>query len=112
VAADRCLIPFDCDDFSRQALYNTLNEIGELREAHNEDLVVDGIIANQYQPRARLPREVVEELRGEGLPVLDSHISSSVIMRESHERASPLVNFAPRHKLTGEFRTLYEELGG
>ena len=110
IAADGCLIPFDCDAFSRKALYSLLENIQEAREDHNEDLRVEGIVANQYQPRARLPREVVEELRGEGLPVLDSHISSSVIMRESHERASPLVNFAPRHKLTGEFRALYDEL--
>lgn len=112
IAADGCLIPFDCDAFSRKALYSLLENIQEAREDHNEDLRVEGIVANQFQPRARLPGEVVEQLRGEGLPMLDSHISSSVIMRESHERASPLVNFAPRHKLTGEFRALYGELGG
>ncbi|MCB2441646.1 AAA family ATPase, partial [Listeria monocytogenes] len=26
IAADRCLIPFDCDSFSRQALYGLLQE--------------------------------------------------------------------------------------
>jgi chromosome partitioning protein len=111
IAADRCLIPFDCDAFSRKALYSLLENIQEAREDHNDELSVEGIIVNQFQPRARLPRQLVDELIGEGLPILDSHISSSVIMRESHDRSMPLVFMAPGHKVTGEFSTLYGELG-
>ena len=40
IAADRCLIPFDCDSFSRQALYGLLKELEDIREEHNEDLEV------------------------------------------------------------------------
>jgi chromosome partitioning protein len=31
-------------------------------------------------------------------------------MRESHEAATPLVHFAPRHKLARAFVALYDEL--
>ncbi|MFC4260859.1 ParA family protein [Marinobacter lacisalsi] len=110
VAADRCLIPFDCDDFSRQALYNTLNEIGDLREDHNENLVVEGIIANQYQARARLPQQVIQELLDEGLPVASVRLSSSVKMKESHQRQEPLIYMAPSHPLTQQFCELYDAL--
>src|SRR5690606_31501175 len=34
IAADRVLIPFDCDSFSRNALYGLLAEIEELKEDH------------------------------------------------------------------------------
>lgn len=111
IAADRCLIPFDCDAFSRKALYSLLENIQEAREDHNQELRVEGIIVNQFQPRARLPQQLVDELIGEGLPILGSHISSSVIMRESHDRSMPLVFMAPRHKVTGEFSSLHGELG-
>lgn len=111
IAAEGCLIPFDCDAFSRKALYTLLENIQETREDHNENLEVEGIVANQFQPRARLPREVVDELRQEGLPMLDTRISSSVVMRESHDRACPLIFMSPRHKLSGEFQALYRELG-
>ena len=112
IAADRCLIPFDCDAFSRQALYTLLDNIREAREDHNEHLEVEGIVVNQFQPRARLPAELVESLTGEGLPILGTRLSSSVVMRESHDRAQPLIRMAPRHKLTGQFGDLYSELSG
>ena len=55
-----------------------------LREQAPE-LEVEGIVVNQYQPRASLPQRVVDQLRTEGLPILDTFISSSVKMRESHD---------------------------
>ena len=110
IAADRVLIPFDCDAFSRKALYTLLENIQEAREDHNDDLKVEGIIVNQFQPRARLPQELVASLQEEGLPILENKLSSSVVMRESHERATPLVNLQPRHKLTDEYRALFREL--
>ena len=51
---------------------------------------------------------MVEELREEGLPVLEPHISASVKVKESHEAAKPLPYLAPRHKLTGQFEELFE----
>lgn len=111
IAAEGCLIPFDCDDFSRRALYRLLENVEETRSDHNPDLFVEGIVINQFLGRAKLPARLVEELCDEGLPVLATRLSSSVKMRESHERATPLVHLAPRHKLTEQFLALYDELG-
>mgnify|MGYP001975319637 CR=1 FL=1 len=110
IAADSCLIPFDCDEFSRQALYNLIENVEETRQDHNEELEVEGIVVNQFQPRASLPTRIVDELREEGLPILDTYISSSVKMRESHDAGVPLVHLAPKHKLTSEFMALFELL--
>lgn len=112
VAAERCLIPFDCDDFSRQALYSTLNEIGDLKEDHNEDLMVEAIIANQFQPRAKLPQQVMQELMEEGLPVSPVRLSSSVKMKESHQSQEPLIHMAPSHPLTQQYCELFDALVG
>lgn len=107
IAAERCLIPFDCDDFSLQALYTLLDSVREIKVDHNRNLEVEGIVVNQFQPRARLPQQLVDDLRKEGQPVLDAHISSSVKVRESHTRARPLIHMAPSHKLSKEFRALH-----
>jgi chromosome partitioning protein len=107
IAARKCLIPFDCDDFSRRALYGLLDAVAEVREDHNPALEVAGIVVNQYQARARLPRRVVEELVDEGLPVIEPYITTSVKVRESHEAARPLPYLAPRHKLTEQFTELH-----
>ncbi len=110
VAADRCLIPFDCDEFARQALYSLLANVHETREDHNDALVVEGIVVNQFQPRASLPQRIVEELLADDLPVLNTRISASVKMRESHDVTCPLIHLAPKHKLTEQFVELFQEL--
>lgn len=110
IAADRVLIPFDCDSFSRQALYGLIKEVDELKEDHNEDLQVEGIIVNQFQPRASLPQQMLDELIAEGLPVLPVYLNASVKMRESHEASTPLIHLDPRHKLTQQFVELHHWL--
>ena len=111
IAADACLIPFDCDDFSRRALYALLEKVAEIRTDHNAALVVEGIVVNQFQPRAKLPVRLVQELRDEGLPVLATMLSSSVKIRESHDLARPMIYLEAQHKLAREFSALYAELG-
>lgn len=110
IAADRCIIPFDCDDFSRQALYTLLDNVAETRDDHNRSLEVEGIVVNQFQRNANFPKRILSELLEEELPVLDTKLSSSVKMRESHNAAVPLIKLAPSHKLTQEFVTLFEEI--
>ena len=110
IAAERVLIPFDCDDFSRRALYGLLEAVEEVRQDHNPGLSVAGIVVNSFQPRARLPLRLVEELKAEGLPVLSPYVSASVKVRESHQESTPLVHYAPSHKLTDELRQLAGKL--
>ncbi|HEX8986845.1 MAG TPA: ParA family protein [Rhodocyclaceae bacterium] len=110
IAADACLIPFDCDEFARRALYLLLDNVAEIRADHNRDLAVEGIVVNQFQPRANLPQQIVDELRAEGLPVLDTMLSASVKIKESHQQAKPMIHLDRSHKLAQEFAALYDEL--
>jgi chromosome partitioning protein len=87
-----------------------MDSIAELKSDHNENLEVEGIVVNQYQKQANLPRQLVNELIEEGLPVLESKISPSVKVRESHTVSKPLIHYVPNHKLTDEFRALYAEI--
>ena len=112
IAAQGCLIPFDCDDFSRQALYSLLENVEETRTDHNSELHVEGIIVNQFTSQANLPARVVSELIEEHLPLFDTKLSISIKMRESHEQSKPLIYLAPSHKLTKEFLSLFHELNG
>jgi chromosome partitioning protein len=110
IAADRVLIPFDCDEFARQALYTLLENINEIRADHNEDLLLEGIVVNQFQARSNLPSRMVEELRAEGHPVLEQTLGSSVRVKESHERHRPLIYLEPGHRLSQEYLRLYQSL--
>ncbi|HDS1819170.1 Chromosome partitioning protein ParA [compost metagenome] len=110
VAAERLLIPFDCDSFSRQALHSVMAEVEELRQDHNPSLQVEGVVVNQFAGRTALHQTLVDQLRGEGVPVLPVYLSSSIKMRESHQVSVPLVHLAPRHKLALEFADLLDVL--
>ncbi len=110
IASERCLIPFDCDAFSRRALYTLLENVGETRADHNAELEVEGVIVNQFQPRATLPMQLVAELKEEGLPIMQTYLASSVIMKESHQKSMPLVFLAPQHKLSEQYMALFDEL--
>ncbi len=108
IAAESVVIPFDCDTFSKSALYNLMNNLVELKEDHNPDLRIEGIVINQFNSQANLPTKLIEELREEGLPVLDAFLNSSVKMKESHREQKPLIYLAPSHKLTDQFRELFD----
>jgi chromosome partitioning protein len=110
IAAKHCLIPFDCDAFSREALYNLLAAIAEIKADHNGALEIEGIVVNQFQGRANLPQQLVNELVEQGHPVLQTKISPSIKVRESHSLSKPLIHYAPEHKLTEEFKALHREL--
>ena len=110
MGASGCLIPFDCDDFSRQALYTLLANVQEIRADHNPELAIKGIVVNQFQPRANLPQRLVQELVAEGLPVLEPYLPSSVKVRESHQLSRPMVHLDPKHKLTQAFVALHDRL--
>lgn len=112
IAADKCLIPFDCDAFARDALFSLMQALAEVKADHNERLEIEGIVVNQFQRQANLPNQLVEELLREGHRVLESKISPSVKVRESHTHSQPLVHYAPTHKLTDEFRALHKEITG
>lgn len=110
IAADRVLIPFDCDEFARQALYTLLDNIQEIRADHNSDLEIEGIIVNQFQARSKLPTRLVEELKAEGKPILEKAIGTSIKVKESHEQHRPLIHFDRGHRVTQEYVALYESL--
>ena len=110
IGATGCLIPFDCDSFSRQALYSLLDNVQEIRADHNPDLQIDGIVVNQFQSRANLPQRMVAELIAEGLPVLQPYLPSSVKIRESHEQSLPMIHLDPSHKITLALIELHDGL--
>jgi chromosome partitioning protein len=110
IAADRVLIPFDCDVFSRRALDSLIHNIVETQDDHNPHLEIEGIVVNQYQMQAKLPRSVVADLVAEGLPVFENKLPPSVVMKESHQRNLPLIHFATEHKLTQAYQSLFNEI--
>jgi len=110
LAADRVLIPFDCDAFSEDAVDQVMIAVDEVSQDHRPDLKVEGVVINHFQVQAKLPKTTIERLISKGLPVMEPYLTSSVIMRESHGEGVPLPYYKPSHKLTLEFMALAQKL--
>ena len=110
-AAHKCVIPCDCDEFSKRAALELIQESEEIRADHNDKLRFEGIVVNQFQAQAKQPQRVVAELEAAKVRVFKTRLPSSVKMRESHEQSTPLIHLLPQHKLTQSFVALYEEMG-
>lgn len=112
IGADRVLIPFDCDAFSRRSIERVADAIDDVCEDHNPGLVIEGVIVNQFQPRANLPQQLVDELENSPYPVVPVKLTSSVKMRESHQLCKPLIYLDPKHNLTQQFVAVYDTIIG
>ena len=110
IAAERVLIPFDCDAFSADAILNVMDVVDEVSSDHRPNLSVHGVIINQFQAQAKLPKQTIDALLSDGLAVLTPYLSSSVVMRESHSAGVPLPFYRSTHKLTQEFSRLADSL--
>ena len=107
ISADRCILPYDCDVFARDAMIDLMEDLEEIIEDHNPELEIEGVVVNQFQARAKLPQQAVDELGKERFKLLKPFISTSVKVKESHAQHKPLVFLDPKHKVTQEFIDLY-----
>lgn len=110
IAADGFIVPFDCDDFSAQAIHRLLDNAMELKADHNENLALMGIVINQFNSQAKLPTLLIQNLVEQGLPVLQNHLSATVKVKESHSARTPLPFYLPKHKISGQIADLFNEL--
>lgn len=110
IASDRCILPYDCDVFARDAMMDLMEELEEIIEDHNPELVIEGVVVNQFQARANLPQQAVDELKKAKFKLLKPYISSSVKVKESHATHTPLIYLDRKHKLTQQFIDLYKTL--
>jgi chromosome partitioning protein len=107
IAAHEVIVPIDCDAFSVQAAKDVRAAVEEVRQDHNRELTIAGVVVNQYQRSTRHAGRMVGELRRLGFRVLEPFIPASVKVRESHSEASPLVVAHGQHAVARSFKELF-----
>jgi chromosome partitioning protein len=111
MAADRVLIPFDCDAFAIAGLGEVIRVVSDVKADHNPGLDIAGVIVNQWIANAKQSKAVIEKVRALGLKVFEPYLPTSVAMRESHDDRLPLIKSKPKHKLTENFISIASEIG-
>ena len=95
-AADEVLVPLQCETLSHRGVAQLLDTIDDVREFTNPSLTVCGVIATMFDPRTRLGRAVLEDVRTRfGLRVFDPPIPKTVRFAEAPARGVSILEHAP-----------------
>ncbi len=110
VAADEVIVPVDTGYFSLHGLSKQLDTIRELRESTNRALSVR-ILANLYDVRTKLAREILAELRKRhGDAMFKSFINFNTKLKESTSLGQPITEFDPASSGCRDFVRFAREL--
>ncbi|NBV41561.1 ParA family protein [bacterium] len=63
VAADRTLIPVQCEYFALEGIASLLNTLTLVKDSYNPELEISGIVLTMYDKRTALNRQVAENVR-------------------------------------------------
>jgi chromosome partitioning protein len=111
-AADRVLIPVEPSLYSLDGIERLRETIHLLAGQYGVQPLVT-LLANMFDTRTRIARNMFEMLESQlSVDLCASRIRNSVCVREAACHGAPLIDYAPRAAVTGDFRELAEELLG
>ncbi|MBW3601865.1 MAG: ParA family protein, partial [Actinobacteria bacterium] len=83
-AADRALVPLQCETLSHRAVSQLLETIADVQRLTNRGLQIAGILPTMFDARTRHARDVLADVRQRyGLPVLEPPVRKSVRFAEA-----------------------------
>lgn len=62
-AADSVIVPIQCEYFALEGLGKLLNTINSVRQLHNTNLQIEGLLLTMHDNRLRLSNQVVEDVK-------------------------------------------------
>jgi chromosome partitioning protein len=110
-AADKVVIPFQCETLSHRGVGQLLETVADVRNYTNDDLAVLGGVATMYDGRTRLAKQVLADVTEvHGLNVLPPPIPKSVRVAEAPGAGRSVLSHARRSKSAEAYRELAAEV--
>ncbi len=111
VAADRVLIPLQCEFLALEGLAQLKETIELVRSQLNSRLQIGGVVMTMYDGRANLARQVVEEVR-RYFPqrIFNTLIPRNVRLSEAPSHGELILEYDPQSRGAKAYATLTEEL--
>lgn len=108
-AAEKVLIPVQCEYYALEGLGQLLKTIELVREGLNPDLQVLGVLLTMYDKRNQLSHQVVNEVM-KNFPgrVFESIIPRTVSLAEAPSFGKTILQFDPHSKAAQSYRELAE----
>lgn len=111
VAADKVIIPLQCEYFAMEGLTQLLQSIKRVQGHYNPDLDILGILFTMYDSRTRLAQDVVQEVIGYfGKRVFRTIIPRNVRLSEAPSHGVPVNQYDSDCTGAKSYRKLAEEV--
>lgn len=108
-AADRLIIPLQCEYYSLEGISQLLNTINLVKENLNPHLEIEGVILTMADFRTRLADEVINEVKNYfGDKVYNIIIPRSIKMAEAPGYGKPIFMYDPKSKGALKYKELAE----
>lgn len=116
MVSESVVIPAQADTASVMGIDQLATTIKAVRENGNPDLVIEGILLTQHNPRANINREFVAMIekmaKDMGTKVFSSTIRMGIAIREAQARQVSIFSHAPKAKVTADYQAFLDELLG
>lgn len=112
ISADYILVPIELDVFAVDGLRDLVMSVERIRNRHNPNLKIAGILANKVHGAKTKNEKDYEELlsRVYGRLLLTTQITQSTKIPESHAYSRSIVQHAPASPQALQYQLLVEEL--
>ena len=111
VAADRVLIPLQCEYFALEGVSELTSTIQRVKRALNPSLEIEGVILTMVDERMNLTQQVIGEVRGHFRDqVFKTQVPRSVRLAEAPSFGKPVLLYDIRSKGAEAYLELAQEL--
>lgn len=111
VAADKVIIPLQCEYFALEGLTQLLQSIKRVQTSYNPRLDILGILFTMYDSRTRIAKDVVQEVVGYfGKRVFRTIIPRNVRLSEAPSHGVPINQYDPDCEGARSYRKLADEV--
>ncbi len=110
-AADRVMIPMQCEFFALEGLSQLLSTIDLVKARLNPQLELEGIVLTMYDGRTNLSSQVAQEVRHHfASQVYESVIPRTVRLSEAPSHGMPILRYDAKSRGALGYRALAEEV--
>ncbi len=108
-AADRVIVPLQCEYYALEGLTHLMATIDRVRGALNPTLDVEGVVLTMYDARTSLTRQVADEVKGH-FHVFDTVIPRNVRLSEAPSHGLPALLYDAQSKGAQGYLSLAREV--
>ncbi len=109
ICSDYVIIPLQAAKFSLDGIKIILDTIETLNRKFRTKIKILGALMTMYDERATLSKTMIAEMK-HYIPVFNQYISRSIIVEEAHLMKQPLLEYAPKSKVTLQYQNLMGEI--